>query len=385
MAIYQQLYANGASTTVSVAVGPTDTSIQVTSAAGFPSPGTGQFFLATLIYSGLTEIILVTGVSGNTLSGIIRAQESTSPSSFPIGATIECRVTAGTLANFARYTDRLYELATVDALSPPATSNANSYICHSNDDSGNPVVAFRNTGSLWSFVNYTLTKLSGTILVMGSYSFSSTSVGNTLNSAIPGQYILQFTSGVCIGICRMVSSASTNTVSFSTALPFTPSAGDQFEIFQSNSSVFNALISEVSNPPSDPTKISVNNGTATGLLTVNKILATNQLDVKGSTTANTSTTTLDWSLAGAYKVVIAANTTFSFINVPSGTNIFSFTIITVNNSTPGYAVAWPTNCKFAGGILPPRTTTANAMDIWTGYTDDGGVTFVLSLAIANAQ
>lgn len=385
MAIYQQLYANNASTTIANAVGSTDTSITVTSAAGFPTPSAGQFFLATMVYAGLTEIILVTAVSGNVLSGIIRAQEGTSPSSFPIGAVIECRITAGTLAGYARYIDRLYDVASVDTLTPPAISNSNSYICHSTDDSGNPIVAFKNTGSLWSFANYTLTKVSGTITAVGSYTISSNSVGNLLNSPLPGQYILQFTTGVCTGYCRMVSSAALNTISWSTALPFTPSAGDQFQILQSNSSVMTQLISEIASPPSDPTKISVNNGTATGLLTVNQIQATNCIDTKLTLTANTAATTLDWSQAGAYKVTIAANTTFSFVNVPTGTNIFSFTIITVNNSTPGYAVAWPNNCKYAGGILPPRTTAANAMDVWTGYTDDGGTTFVMSLAIANAQ
>jgi len=384
MTIYQQLYANNASTTVANAVGSTDTSITVTSSVGFPSPGTGQFFLATLVYAGLTEIIAVTAVSGNVFSGILRAQENTSPSSFPVGAVIECRVTAGTLAGFARYIDRLYDVSSVDVLSPPSISNANSYICHTNDDGGNPIIAFKNTSSLWSFSSHTTTKYTGTITGVASFSITA-ATGTTLGTAIPGEYIIQFTTGVCTGYCRMVSSTATNTISWSTVLPFVPSVGDQFEILQSNNSLFTQILAEVTSPPSDPTKINVNNGTATGLLAVNQISMVNQIDVKNTISANTASTTLDWSVAGAYKVTIAANTTFSFTNVPTGNNIFSFTVITVNNSTPGYSVAWPTNCKYAGGILPPRTTTANAMDVWTGYTDDGGTTFVMSLAIANAQ
>jgi hypothetical protein len=107
-------------------------------------------------------------------------------------------------------------------------------------------------------------------------------------------------------------------------------------------------------------------------------------DKKLVVNATTSTTTIDLSLGVTFfKVNIKANTAFQFINAPAGTDATSFTIMTVNDATAGRAVAWPVGTKFAGGINPPRTTTANAVDVWTFLTDDAGATYSGSLAIAD--
>jgi hypothetical protein len=93
-------------------------------------------------------------------------------------------------------------------------------------------------------------------------------------------------------------------------------------------------------------------------------------------------TNIDLSLGNSFVVTMNATATFSFINPPSGTDITSFTIITVN-SAGGYAISWPGTVTWSGGATPTRTTTSGKQDAYTFFTRDGGTTYVGSLAITN--
>jgi len=93
-------------------------------------------------------------------------------------------------------------------------------------------------------------------------------------------------------------------------------------------------------------------------------------------------TNIDLSLGNAFVVTMNGTATFSFINPPSGTDITSFTIITVN-SAGGYAISWPGSVTWSGGATPTRTTTSAKQDAYTFFTRDGGTTYVGSLAITN--
>jgi hypothetical protein len=93
-------------------------------------------------------------------------------------------------------------------------------------------------------------------------------------------------------------------------------------------------------------------------------------------------TNIDLSLGNSFVVTMNATATFSFINPPSGTDITSFTIITVN-SAGGYAISWPASVTWSGGATPTRTTTSAKQDAYTFFTRDGGTTYVGSLAITN--
>lgn len=93
-------------------------------------------------------------------------------------------------------------------------------------------------------------------------------------------------------------------------------------------------------------------------------------------------TDIDLSLGNAFVVTMNGTATFSFINPPSGTDITSFTIITVN-SAGGYAISWPGSVTWSGGATPTRTTTSAKQDAYTFFTRDGGTTYVGSLAIVN--
>jgi hypothetical protein len=92
--------------------------------------------------------------------------------------------------------------------------------------------------------------------------------------------------------------------------------------------------------------------------------------------ASTATTTIDLNNgdgATVFKVTIAANTTITFTNPPPAPNgeIFNFTLITINDATGGRALSFGNAMQWAGGNLPPRTTAANAKDVWAFYVDGG--------------
>lgn len=106
------------------------------------------------------------------------------------------------------------------------------------------------------------------------------------------------------------------------------------------------------------------------------------LDNAVSVTASTASTPLDLSTGSTFLVSIAANTTFSFVNVPTG-GLTSITVITTNDATAGRAISFPT-AKYTGGQTPPRSTAANAVDIWSFFSKDGGASWFGSLALQSA-
>jgi hypothetical protein len=67
------------------------------------------------------------------------------------------------LVDFARLQDRLFEVSTVDLLAKPSSSDANSYICHSNNEAGNPLIAIKNTANEWSFYSHETSVVTGTV------------------------------------------------------------------------------------------------------------------------------------------------------------------------------------------------------------------------------
>lgn len=383
MPISKQLFSNNAKAVLNTAVSSTDLSLTLDSGSKFPVPSAGQFFLVTLEYSGNIEVVKVTGKSGNILTGCVRAQEGTTAQGFPTGTRVECRVTSGTLSTFAKLTERLDEIASVDLLDPPNQSNSNSYVCSSTDEVGNPTLAIKNSTNTWRLTNFGTVKVSGVITAATNYSATGNAIGSNITAVTPGKYIIQFVTGANIGLCRAITASNTNVVSWSTSMNTVPAVGDQFEIYKSSSSSINELVASIGTPPSDPTKADANNPVLTGLINANGVLQVRtSTDVKANITANTATTTINLATASVFKVLIAANTTFDFVGAPGGTNVFSFTILTLNDATAGRAVAFPGNVTYAGGTtVPPRTTAANGRDVWTFFTEDAGVSWVGSLAV----
>ncbi len=94
-----QLFANNAvsSTTTTVAVG--DTELLLADASRFPTPIAPDFFLVSLDDGTSLEICQCTARVGNTLT-VVRAQESTEATAFPIDTVVDLRLTAATMDSF---------------------------------------------------------------------------------------------------------------------------------------------------------------------------------------------------------------------------------------------------------------------------------------------
>jgi len=82
------------------------------------------------------------------------------------------------------------------------------------------------------------------------------------------------------------------------------------------------------------------------------------------------------TVASTFRIVLSGDTTFTFSNpVTSGTSQ-GFTVITqADSGGSGHAVTWPSSVKWAGGVAPTATSTANAVDIFAFFTHDGGTTY----------
>jgi len=101
------LFSNNASSTLAVALSDTDTSVTVSAGDGakFPIVVEGSYFLSTIEDSvGNFEIVKCTARTGDVFT-VTRAQEGTTARSFSIGAVIENRFTAGTMAGYAQTSD----------------------------------------------------------------------------------------------------------------------------------------------------------------------------------------------------------------------------------------------------------------------------------------
>jgi hypothetical protein len=104
---------------------------------------------------------------------------------------------------------------------------------------------------------------------------------------------------------------------------------------------------------------------------------------KQSSSASGSTT-LDLSQTNVFELSLTGNTTLVFSNPPSST-VYTFTIIAKQDATGGRTITWPATVKWPGAVVPPATTAANAVDIWSGVTYDGGTTYAMSLSIKDVR
>lgn len=104
-----------------------------------------------------------------------------------------------------------------------------------------------------------------------------------------------------------------------------------------------------------------------------------------SNTAATGTWTMDCGAANFFDLTLTGNITISPTNVPPSTRVWSGSIAAKQDATGGRTITWPTGTKWPGGVAPPATTTANAIDIWSIMTYDGGSTWIASLSVKNAS
>ena len=95
------VFKNNAKTTLASGINSSATSITVSDGSVFPSLTGSDIFFVTFEDGTNNEIVKVTAVSSNTLT-VVRAQESTTASSFASGDAAELRLTAGILSLFSQ-------------------------------------------------------------------------------------------------------------------------------------------------------------------------------------------------------------------------------------------------------------------------------------------
>jgi hypothetical protein len=140
-----------------------------------------------------------------------------------------------------------------------------------------------------------------------------------------------------------------------------------------------------------------------GTLTTPTTLATNvtvsqSLNVSGNITGtlkstkdylNTSTVsgtvTVDLNGGNWFKYTLSGTPTFTFANAPASGTAMTVTLLVLQNGTGGYTPAWGNTIYWAGGLVPPASTGANKLDMWTFTTTDGGTSFIGTLAVKDAR
>lgn len=236
----KRLYSNSARTTLASTVGPADTSIIVTDASRFAIPATNQFITVTIDSGTSFEIIDVYGITGNVLSGCIRGREGTTAQNFLTGTRIENRATASAFSSFARLSDRVADLASVDSLDLVTNSSSNSYLCASTDGGGTPILAVKN-GSVWRFANHPTTLVDTTASIAGT-TLSMVVPGSKPLTTTVGAHIISFVSGPNSGYSRIIQSAASGAITWVTPLPSAVGVGDRVQIYESSAYSLSALI-----------------------------------------------------------------------------------------------------------------------------------------------
>lgn len=99
-----------------------------------------------------------------------------------------------------------------------------------------------------------------------------------------------------------------------------------------------------------------------------------------------ATTTIDFSAGPVVNLSQAVNiTTLSITNPPASGTVGVLTIKRKkDNSATARTIAWPSSIEWPGGVDPTLTQTANAVDVFSLLTDDGGTTWYGSSAVAQA-
>lgn len=234
-----QLFSNNAKALLASALQASANTLTLQLGGGklFPTiaSGSNKYFKITLEAAGVREILKVTATSGDVFT-VLRGQESTSVSSFPAGTSVELRITAETLEEFAKLTDRLAPAETLALVPKPISTTANSILCAELDDGGSPIVLMRKNEFDWDIKGY-VPLLQGTVSssgLNGADKVVSSAIGSNISVGATGQFLIQFLSGNLRGQVRKIFiSGVTDVASVFTPFSAVPQAGDSFLIVQS--------------------------------------------------------------------------------------------------------------------------------------------------------
>lgn len=104
------------------------------------------------------------------------------------------------------------------------------------------------------------------------------------------------------------------------------------------------------------------------------------------TEANSGTAySIDLSAGNVLDLTLTDSCTLSIVNPPATGRSGSLTLILRQDGTGSRAVTWPSGTQWAGGTAPTLSASANAVDVLTFFTVDGGGVWFGFLAGANMQ
>ena len=88
------------------------------------------------------------------------------------------------------------------------------------------------------------------------------------------------------------------------------------------------------------------------------------------------TLTLDLGTANVFEVTLSENiTALVFTNAPPAGSAGELTLILKQDAVGGRTLAWPGSVRWPGGVPPAITSVANAVDIHSFVTTNGGATW----------
>jgi hypothetical protein len=98
-----------------------------------------------------------------------------------------------------------------------------------------------------------------------------------------------------------------------------------------------------------------------------------------------ATYNLDMNLGNVFDVTLGTNVTFTFTNVPtSGIAAYATVIVRQPSASPGKTAAF-TNAKWTDAVAPTWSTTANAIDVVSFMTVNGGTMWMGSFVLGNVS
>lgn len=198
----------------------------------------GQLFALGSLAALQSKIHTVTGTAGNTITitaKLVLAQ---------IGSSISFPINNQPLA-------RMIQISSVNQLLAPILADSNSYLTSSTDPSGVIITAFRQGDYLWSFPSYTQTSTVFTT-TSGSTttSLSCIGLGNVAAVPVASKYILQFTSGLFAGNCRLVTTSTPTTLTWDSGSPTSSAVatGTTFTVYECTNNVLQDLQTTTNSP-----------------------------------------------------------------------------------------------------------------------------------------
>ena len=325
-----QIFSNNGATTLAVAVNALDTTITVVDASKFP---VGEFKVTLeTVDRSKNEIVLVTGVVGNVLT-VVRAQEGTVATDFPVDAKVENRVTAEWLNALQTTVDGMVDDTTASTTKTWSSSKVSAEL----DTKQATLVSGTNIKTINS------TSLLGS----GNITTPTTTVNNTLTSTSTTE-ALSAAQGKVLQDSKapLASPALTGT-------PTAPTAAVGTNTTQLATTAF--VNTEIANDAVLKTGATMT-GAITSLRETIVAMPANDINL---TTGNFFTKR------------ITAATTFTVSNVPTTGQAISFILELTNGGAA--TITWFSGVKWAGGTAP--TLTASGVDFLGFYSHDGGTTW----------